>query len=285
MNQNNKNIIADFVKFCQKELNIQRVPIVKLTANREWVAKCRSFGEYNPQERALKVYYAGRNTADVLRSLAHELVHHRQEELGMIEPDSGGTGSEIENDANAMAGVLLREYGKQNVEIYDLAINEKNDLTEAKQVGPLYHFTNYRSMLDIIKSNFVLTTKHVDIQPYVSFTRNKRLTPDSIATEVRIAVDGNRLSDRYTTMPHADVQAGYGRTSVDESEERISLLKYPKGIDISKYITAIDVKKPNYEADYDDEDSFGPPSLLAYEELLKLLKAKNIDFNLVNKYN
>jgi Zn-dependent peptidase ImmA (M78 family) len=56
----------------------------------------------------------------VLRSLAHELVHHRQEELGMIEAMSGDTGSEIENEANALAGVLLRDYGKQNVQIYDL---------------------------------------------------------------------------------------------------------------------------------------------------------------------
>lgn len=158
------------------------------------------------------------------------------------------------------------------------------ELSEGKQVGTLYHFTNYANMIKIIESKFVLTTNLIEIQPYVSFTRNKAMNPDSISTDARITVDGNGLSNRYQIMPHADTKAGYGRTSVDESEERISLIKYPKGVDISKYITSIDIKKPNYQADYDDEESYGPPSLLAYEKLIKTLKDKNIKYNLVDKY-
>ena len=122
MNHNSKHIIADFVKYCARELNIQKLPHVKLTADKSWVAAYRSFGEYNPGEYTVKVFYLGRNTADALRSLAHELVHHRQQELGMIEANSGETGSEIENEANALAGVLLRDYGKQNIKIYDLDV-------------------------------------------------------------------------------------------------------------------------------------------------------------------
>ena len=122
MNPNNKHIVADFVKYCARELNIQKLPHVKLIADKDWVSTYRSFGEYNPGTYTVKVYYLGRNTADVLRSLAHELVHHRQEELGMIEAMSGETGSDIENEANALAGVLLRDYGKQNVKIYDLDV-------------------------------------------------------------------------------------------------------------------------------------------------------------------
>ena len=122
MNPNRKHIVADFVKYCARELNIQKLPHVRLIADKDWVATYRSFGEYNPGTFSIKVYYPGRNTADVLRSLAHELVHHRQEELGMIEASSGETGSEIENEANALAGVLLRDYGKQNIKIYDLDV-------------------------------------------------------------------------------------------------------------------------------------------------------------------
>jgi Zn-dependent peptidase ImmA (M78 family) len=120
MNPSLKPIVADFVKYCQTELNMQELPSIKLITDKNWVAQNRSFGEYNPEQRSIKVYYANRNTADILRSLAHELVHHRQEELGMIEAMSGETGSEIENEANAMAGILLRGYGKQNIKIYDL---------------------------------------------------------------------------------------------------------------------------------------------------------------------
>jgi hypothetical protein len=122
MSHNLKHITANFVKYCARELNIQKLPHVKLIADKTWVATYRSFGEYNTGTSTVKVYYLGRNTADILRSLAHELVHHRQEELGMIQPASGETGSEIENEANALAGVLLRDYGKQNIEIYDLDV-------------------------------------------------------------------------------------------------------------------------------------------------------------------
>lgn len=122
MNQNSKHLIAEFVKYCQQELNIQELPYIKFINDKNWVAQYRSFGEYNPGQRSIKVYSLNRNTADVLRSLAHELVHHRQEELGMIEAMSGETGSEIENEANALAGVLLRDFGKENVEIYDLDV-------------------------------------------------------------------------------------------------------------------------------------------------------------------
>lgn len=120
MNPNLKSIVAHFIKFCKEELNIQELPNVTLITDREFVSRYRSFGEYNPADKSIKVFYPGRNTADILRSLAHELTHHRQEELGMIDIGSGNTGTDIENEANAMAGILMREYGKINIKIYDL---------------------------------------------------------------------------------------------------------------------------------------------------------------------
>ena len=142
MNPQFKNIVANFAKYCQKELNIERLPKIQLIGDKNWVATYRSFGEYNPAADNVKVFYKGRNTADVLRSLAHELVHHRQEELGMIEAASGDTGSEIENEANALAGVLLRDYGKEHIEIYDLS-SQLNEVGEVQNPYPWkYNFTD-----------------------------------------------------------------------------------------------------------------------------------------------
>ena len=117
-----KELIKDFIKHCKKELGIQSLPHIKFVADKAWVMERRSFGEYNPGESIAYVYYLDRNTADVFRSLAHELTHHRQMELNMIEQGSGDTGTDIENEANAMAGILLREYGKLNPTIYDLEL-------------------------------------------------------------------------------------------------------------------------------------------------------------------
>jgi Zn-dependent peptidase ImmA (M78 family) len=78
----------------------------------------RSFGYFSPNDNKIWVYCGNRNMADILRTLAHELVHRKQDEDGRISYESGKTGSEIENEANAKAGVLLRDFGKQHEEIY-----------------------------------------------------------------------------------------------------------------------------------------------------------------------
>ena len=120
MNQNNRNTLKHFIGFCKKELNIQSVPHIKLVGDKSFVEERRSFGEYNPNDGSIKVYYSGRNLADVFRSLSHELTHHRQNELDILTNTAGDTGTDIENDANAMAGIIMREYGKLNLNVYDL---------------------------------------------------------------------------------------------------------------------------------------------------------------------
>jgi len=290
MDQNKRNILKHFIGFCKKELNIQSLPVIKLVRDKRFVEQYRSFGEYNPNNNSIKVFITGRNLADVCRSLAHELTHHRQNELNLIYNTAGETGTDIENDANAMAGILMRDYGKLNLGVYDLD-TILQPLSERKQVGNLYHFTSYTSLIQIINSGFVLTTKHKDIQPYVSFTRNKSMYSDSISTQARLTIDGNKLTDRYKLSPHADEKAGYGRSSVDESEERVSLLRYPKGVDVSKSLIEVTIRRINPNIDWDDPDSFQdsedfvePPSLEDYNTLINLLKKKNIPFKIVDGY-
>ena len=120
MDRKKLDIIKHFVKYCKEELNIQSLPNISLSNDRNFVSEYRSFGSYEPSSTTVKVVALNRNLADICRSLAHELVHHRQWELGMIGPSSGETGSDIENDANAMAGILMRDYGKLNLSVYDL---------------------------------------------------------------------------------------------------------------------------------------------------------------------
>ena len=290
MDQNKRNILKHFIGFCKKELNIQSLPVIKLVRDKRFVEQYRSFGEYNPNNNSIKVFITGRNLADVCRSLAHELTHHRQNELNLIYNTAGETGTEIENDANAMAGILMRDYGKLNLGVYDLD-TILQPLSERKQVGNLYHFTSYTSLIQIINSGFVLTTKHKDIQPYVSFTRNKSMYSDSISTQARLTIDGTKLTDKYKLSPHADEKAGYGRSSVDESEERVSLLRYPKGVDVSKSLIEVTIRRINPNIDWDDPDSFQdsedfvePPSLEDYNTLISLLKKKNIPFKIVDGY-
>ena len=111
--------IHEFIKYAIKNLEIQKPPRnLTLSYDNKAAKEKRSFGYFDPNANKIWVYCGNRNMADILRTLAHELVHRKQDEDGRISYESGKTGSEIENEANAKAGILLRDFGKQHEEIY-----------------------------------------------------------------------------------------------------------------------------------------------------------------------
>ena len=122
-----KSQIAEFVKFAINELGIQKLPTVKFSYDTNESQEKSTFGYFDPNANHIWIYIKNRNTADILRTLAHELVHHKQGEDNRIKQGSGETGSEIENEANAQAGVLLRKFGKDNKGIYESIMIEKKN--------------------------------------------------------------------------------------------------------------------------------------------------------------
>lgn len=110
--------LQSFLEYVSNNLELNNIPKLIVKLDPKFTQEQHSFGGYLPQDNSIIVVAANRNLADIMRSLAHELVHAKQNELGMLNQDSGETGSEIENQANAVAGVILRLYGKENPEIY-----------------------------------------------------------------------------------------------------------------------------------------------------------------------
>jgi hypothetical protein len=114
------SIIKEFIKYSAKELNFtEKIPKVDLSLNKTEAKTNKSFAYFKPNEREIRVVIANRNLADVLRSLGHELVHYKQLLEGKIKEDSGNTGSTEENEANAVSGVLMRNFGKLYPEIFE----------------------------------------------------------------------------------------------------------------------------------------------------------------------
>jgi Zn-dependent peptidase ImmA (M78 family) len=111
--------IEKFKSYVAMELGLTDVPEVNVIDSREEAKVNTSFGGYSPTNRSINVNVGGRHIADVLRTLAHELVHHKQNEEGRLTRYAGETGSEFENEANSRAGVLMRNYGKKNPGIYE----------------------------------------------------------------------------------------------------------------------------------------------------------------------
>jgi hypothetical protein len=115
-----EDILQDFIGFVIKELKIKRRPRVKLRKDPQWPAVHKTFGRYQDEIETLEVAWGQRHIMDVLRTVAHELTHkHQHEREGeRMGPDAGETGSSYENEANARAGVLMRDYGRLHPEYF-----------------------------------------------------------------------------------------------------------------------------------------------------------------------
>lgn len=72
-----------------------------------------TFGRYVNDEKTLYVALANRHPNDILRTIAHELTHYKQDTEHALHAASGETGSEHENEANSVAGIVLRHFNKQ----------------------------------------------------------------------------------------------------------------------------------------------------------------------------
>lgn len=72
-----------------------------------------TFGMYRTDENTLYVALIGRHPNDILRTIAHELAHYKQGQEHLLGNDSGRTGSPEENQANAVAGIIMRHFNKK----------------------------------------------------------------------------------------------------------------------------------------------------------------------------
>jgi hypothetical protein len=116
-----EGVLRDFVDFCVAELQIDTPPTIKLRRDPQWSVVHKTFGRYTNDRNLLEVAWGQRHIMDVLRTVAHELTHRHQHERdgNSMGPDAGETGSPYENEANAQAGVLMRDYGQLHPELFD----------------------------------------------------------------------------------------------------------------------------------------------------------------------
>lgn len=113
--------LDDFMNYAKDYLKLESVPKIELVNNKKVAQENASFGGYYPGEKTIKVNIAGRHPVDVLRTVAHEMVHYRQDMDGQLEDVAmaGETGSTHENEANSEAGIMMRNYGRAKPAIYE----------------------------------------------------------------------------------------------------------------------------------------------------------------------
>ena len=113
-------VIEDFIMFACSHLGIDpNKANVEISYDPTEAAGMRSFGKQTPSSGEIRVVAVNRNLADVLRTLAHELVHRKQQLEDRLYPGAGEDGSDLENEANAKAAVIMRKYGAANPIIFE----------------------------------------------------------------------------------------------------------------------------------------------------------------------
>ena len=113
----------DFFPIAMKELGLEKLPKIhleKIVNDTEQP----TFGRFENEAEVIYLGISGRHPLDILRTLAHELVHYKQHVNGELNDQSGETGSPEENEAHIVAGVIMRQFNKQHSQYFkDTAVS------------------------------------------------------------------------------------------------------------------------------------------------------------------
>ena len=158
----------DFVEMFKKFLPVA-MEYLKLTSlpKMEFQASINdleqpTFGMYVNDEKTLYVALMNRHPNDILRTIAHELCHYKQDTEHELDGDSGTTGSPQENQAHAMAGIVMRHFNKKYPEyLHSEPITESavSDLEKDLKNPTGYDAINH--MMKAISKRYNITPKEL----------------------------------------------------------------------------------------------------------------------------
>jgi len=135
-----KPLLGKLALFSQKRMGFKRPP--KLFLRNDSQNSQQALGKtafYDPNDQSVTLFIHGRHPKDILRSFAHELVHHCQNERGDLSPDkitASGTNyaqecphmRKMEKEAYLQGNMCFRDWEDE----YKLTIQESKFLKENK---------------------------------------------------------------------------------------------------------------------------------------------------------
>jgi len=118
LEDNKKEKLTEFVRFVKDELGLKKCPSIVLQ-NGKGKLKTTANYDYNKENKVIRVNCKNRALVDVMRSIAHEMVHHKQYEDGRLMVKPPDIGGEIEDEANAKAGQYIKMFARKTPSIYE----------------------------------------------------------------------------------------------------------------------------------------------------------------------
>jgi hypothetical protein len=134
-----EDLTKKLVPFAQKQIGFNNPPVINFNGDEKNAANpFGRTGQYDPHNREITIFVTGRHVKDVLRSIAHELVHHGQNLRGEFDkPFSTEIGYAQNNDH-------LRGMEEEAYKVGNLCFRDWED--GIKQQLPLYE-TIYKEAL------------------------------------------------------------------------------------------------------------------------------------------
>jgi len=194
----------DFLPIAMRELDIDKLPPIRLLKQVP-AGDQPTFGKFNNQENVIHLGIAERHPVDILRTLAHELVHYKQNTEHQLAAGSGKTGSPEENQAHEIAGVVMRDFNRLHPEYFAASAVE---LTEDRSD---YEIRN-RAKLDDILVNLcrhVVEGQRVDPSKY-GMVAACVVDPDNrqVIGVNELTADGTRKHGERVAMERYQAQYG-----------------------------------------------------------------------------
>ncbi len=112
-----EDVIRKFLPFAKEFLKIKNLPEIEFIEKPSFSKNIASFGEIIDDHIVINI--RNRHPMDVIRTVAHELVHYKQYVNG--KRGSGLAGSSTENEANKLAGTLVRKFGETHSNYFRLS--------------------------------------------------------------------------------------------------------------------------------------------------------------------
>lgn len=129
MPQANIAHIRKFIEFAGKELKLPSLPHIKLVGSEE--NRYDAFG--HSRGAIIVVRITDRHPIDIMRTLAHEMIHYKQTVLGQKSSEDFK-----EDQANLMAGRLMRKFDISNPDVFkDKAVRANMMLENFMGIGAL----------------------------------------------------------------------------------------------------------------------------------------------------
>lgn len=296
MFQNTKNLVnaeftqklASLYSYLASYLHIKQTPKVVLTNSKKNSTNPFGMtGYYDHESKSIRLYITDRHPTDILRSFAHEVIHHWQNESGTLHPDGDPSTTNTEShyaqedqhlrkkemEAYLFGNILFRDWQDQNrygppktPPLMPQPINENLTIKNSQKIKE-----EFKNLLNRLVQDGTLTSFHRDLTSgdmnaadFVEDFANKLV---GSFNQLIQTINDRSNWESQPDMIQEDIKLDSWVDSMVGTVEDYLVETGDKNIDV---YTAYDILKTNFRADAPSRELFDVACKRAIEKLKQM---------------